>query len=167
MYALLLGPAFETLPDSIRALHRSPGSFRHRGECRVRRGDRLVSRLLGFAAALPPAGITVLDVAIESDGKNEVWRRGFGSHRMQSRLAARDGLLRESLGLARLAFRLHIEEGGVRWKLVEVRALGVTLPRRWFDLDVSERDVNGRYHFDVRVEIRGVGLLVHYAGWLA
>jgi hypothetical protein len=36
-----------------------------------------------------------------------------------------------------------------------------------FVVNVSEREEDHRYHFDVNVSIRGIGLLVHYSGWLS
>jgi uncharacterized protein DUF4166 len=167
MYKFLLGPVFHQLPDSIQTLHRSPGTFGFHGACDVRRGESLVSRLLARAASLPPAGTGPLSVTVESNGENEVWTRQFGSHQMQSFLRARTNLLNESLGLARFIFRLTLDQRRIRWTLVEVRAVGFRIPRQWFDFDVSEYDQDGRYHFNVKVSVRGGGLLVHYSGWLA
>lgn len=92
--------------------------------------------------------------------------REFGSHRMRSIQEVRGNRLHESLGLARLVFVLRVQGGRIVWVLESARALGIRIPARWFELDVSECEREGRYHFDVRVNIRGVGLLVHYAGWL-
>jgi hypothetical protein len=86
---------------------------------------------------------------------------------MQSLLHARSKLLYESLGLATLIFRLSLDQERIRWTLVEVRAIGLKIPRQWFDHDVAEYDQDGRYHFSVQVSIRGIGLVVHYSGWLA
>jgi REP element-mobilizing transposase RayT len=167
MYQLLLGPAFHSLPQSIRTLHRSPGTHRFTGECTVRRGDTLLSQLFARAASLPPAGMTALTLTVESNEKHEVWVREFGSYRMRSFLRAQENRLYESLGLARFIFELTVDDSRIRWTLLEVGALGVKLPKRWFNLDVSEYERDGRYHFNVQVNIRGAGLLVHYCGWLA
>lgn len=166
MYERLLGPAFHSLPNAIRALHRSPGTRRFSGACTIQRGDSWLSRLLGRAASLPPAGTTAVTVTIESNGVREIWLRQFGAHRMRSVLHTKHNRLRESLGLADFVFALAIENRRIRWTLEAVRAFGVSLPKRWFDLDVWEGESDGRYHFNVRVDIRGLGLLVHYAGWL-
>lgn len=166
MYKLLLGSAFDSLPNTLRDLHRSPGTRQFQGHCHVQRGVSLISRLLARIASLPPAGASDLRITIESNGDAEIWTRYFGMHRMRSFLRAKDGRLHESLGLARFIFELIPEQQRIRWKLLEVRAVGLKLPRQWFDLDVSEYDSAGRYHFDVRVNIRGMGLFVHYAGWL-
>ncbi|MFL6714083.1 MAG: DUF4166 domain-containing protein [Sulfurifustis sp.] len=166
MYELLLGPAFRSLPKAIRALHQSPGTYRFSGACMIQRGDSWLSCLLARAASLPPAGTTAITVTIESNGAREVWLREFGAHRMRSVLRAKRNRLYESLGLANFVFALAIENHRIRWTLEAVRALGVSLPIRWFELDVWEGERDGRYHFNVRVNIRGRGLLVHYAGWL-
>jgi len=166
MYKLLLGPAFDFLPSSLRALHQSPGTYRFSGTCTIRRDSSLVTRLLAFVASLPPAGTSGIEVTIESYGKGEVWTRQFGAHRMQSTLQARDNRLHESIGFINFIFELVVDQRRLRWNLVEVRTFGIKIPKQWFNLDVSEYDIDGRYCFNVEVHVHTVGLLVHYAGWL-
>ena len=104
---------------------------------------------------------------VESNENHEIWIRRFGAHRMRPFLHARDNRLYESLGLAKFVFELTVDGDRIRWTLMEVRALGIKFSTQWFDLDVSEYEREGRYHFNIQVAIRGVGLLVHYSGWLA
>ncbi|MGO1071164.1 DUF4166 domain-containing protein [Lysobacter sp. CA199] len=56
---------------------------------------------------------------------------------------------------------------GLTWRLVRVRALGLPLPLGWFGgVHAREFERDGRYRFDVRAALPGIGLLVHYRGWL-
>ena len=58
-------------------------------------------------------------------------------------------------------------EPGLTWRLVRVRALGLPLPLGWFGgVRAREFERDGRYRFDVRAALPGIGLLVHYQGWL-
>ena len=166
MYERLLGSAVHAIPAAVRALHRSGATGRFRGRCEIRRSRSWLTTLLARAASLPPAGTTDVVVTIESGAGREVWVREFGRHRMRSVLRVEGNRLHESLGLAKFVFRLDVEGAHVRWILEEIRALGIRLPKRWFDLDVYECERDGRYHFNVRVDVRGVGLLIHYAGHL-
>jgi len=100
MYESLLDSAFRTLPETIRNLHRSPGTYRFGGSCNVRRGNSLLAQLLARVASLPPAGTIDMTFTVESNENHEIWIRRFGAHRMRSVLHARDNRLYESLGLA-------------------------------------------------------------------
>lgn len=86
---------------------------------------------------------------------------------MRSTLRAHDGHLRERLGLVTFDFRLHVDDDIVHWTLRRVRALGIPLPARLFTgVHAREFERGGRYGYDVRAVLPGVGLLVHYRGWL-
>lgn len=147
-----------------------PARCEYTGRCRVVRGAGLLSRMIGLASRLPPAGEdTPLHVAIASCAQGETWIRDFDGWQMQSRLWAEAGLLRERLGLATFGFALHGDETGLRWELAAVRALGIALPVRWFR-DVHAREFvapGGLYGFEVRAALPLAGLLVHYTGTLA
>lgn len=73
------------------------------------------------------------------------------------------------LGHAPMGGRQHgtANEPGLSWHLVRVRALGLPLPVSWFaGVTAREFELDGRYCFDVHAALPGVGLLVHYRGWL-
>ena len=53
------------------------------------------------------------------------------------------------------------------WTLVGAKFLVVPLPVALFaGCGAFETIVDGRYWFDARAHIAGIGLLVHYKGWL-
>lgn len=171
LYRHLLGARYARLPATVQRLHDRRGTQRLLGEVVVERGHGLLSRLMGAATLLPPAGDGPIEVTIEADGTREVWTRRVGGHAMRSRLDAHRGLLRERLGLVTFSFELRVESDDgaavVRWTVRRVRALGVPLPAAWFaGVRATESERDGRYCFDVHAQLPGVGLLVHYAGAL-
>ena len=167
LFERLLGAAFDTLDPGVRKLHRDVGTRHYPGEVEVERGQRLLARTCAWATRLPPAGRGPIEVRIDADGGGESWSRHFGRHAMRSRLRECDGLLHERLGLATFVFRLTARAGAIEWSVERVRALGLSLPARWFaGVAARESGADGRYHFDVRAVLPLAGLLVHYRGWL-
>ena len=167
MFQRVLGDAFDSLPPTVRTLHLRGGHHRYHGEVEVRRGKHPLARLMSWATRLPPAGKGGIEVEIDAGEDGERWTRHIGSHAMPSRLWERDGMLCEQLGGARFGFILAVEEGALVWRVASVRALGVSLPSRWFHaVRAREYEVQGRYGFDVAAAMPVAGLLVHYRGWL-
>lgn len=168
LYQRILGADFERLPPSLRALHARAGVRRYAGEAEASRGAGWLSRLCGWIAGLPPAHTGAIEVEIDADRHGETWIRRFGHGAMRSRLRERDGLIHERLGPMAFAFALELVDDGLIWRLRSVRALGVALPLSWFDgMHAHEFERDERYRFDVRAALPGIGLLVHYRGWLA
>lgn len=167
LFRRVLGAGFETLPNSVKAIHLAPGLQRYRGQVQVTRGSNPLSRLFAWATRLPPAGEGVLEVEIEASDGQERWTRHIGGRAMPSRLWEREGLLCERLGLVEFGFRLSASEGVLAWQVARVRALGLPLPASAFHaVQARESDSGGRYRFDVCAALPLAGLLVHYRGWL-
>ncbi|WP_206859981.1 DUF4166 domain-containing protein [Lysobacter changpingensis] len=171
LYRQLLPARFDDLPPTVRALHERVGRHRYRGKVEVERGHGLLSRMCAWATRLPGEGRGTIEVEIDSAAQGERWARIFAGRAMRSRLWARDALLCERLGLVTFAFRLDVEPLGaghaVVWRVAKVRALGVPLPRRWFDaVGAREYERDRRYRFDVFAALPWIGRLVHYRGWL-
>jgi hypothetical protein len=167
LFPTLLGPAFGALPVAVRAVH-DGHSLTLRGTATVTQGTSLLSRLLAHAASLPPAqDAAPLEVRIDAQPQQEVWTRRYGeAHVMRSALRRHGREFTESLGLATLHFSLHGSERGIAWQLTQVRALGVPLPLRWFDVQATATAPQGRYRFTVQAALRGIGLIVRYEGEL-
>lgn len=167
LFPTLLGPAFAALPLAVRTVH-DGRSLTLRGTATVTRGTSLLGRMLARAASLPPAQHDMpLEVRIEAQPRLEIWTRRYGeSPVMRSELRWLGSEFSERLGLATLRFRLRADERGIVWQLAGVRALGIPLPRRWFDVQASARAPQGRYRFEVQAALRGIGLIVRYEGEL-
>ena len=88
--------------------------------------------------------------------------------RLRSRLSQRDGQLRERIGPVHFRFVLHTWDGTIFWNVTGGRLLGVLpLPAALFrDIRCSEREVDGRYVFDVEAALPLAGHVVRYHGWL-
>ena len=167
LFAALLGPAFATLPEPVRALHVAQGLKRYVGEVQVERGSGLLSRLAAFATRLPPAGSGPLCVEIDASPDHERWIRYIGGRAMPSRLWREGDVLCERLGVATFGFNLEVVNEAIVWRVVRVGVFGLSLPPRWFTGVGARESADGeRYAFDVRAWLPLVGLLVHYTGWL-
>jgi hypothetical protein len=167
LFRRLMGPAFETLPAPLRDLHLGGSPRRYRGQCEVMRGGSWLARLCGRIAGFPPAGNVRVEVAIETEGEGEIWRRDFGGHPLTSRLSARRGALEERMGPAVFRFRLVAETNAIRWDFIDARVMGIPVPSFASARIVAiERLEGGRYAFDVSAAVPWAGLLVHYRGVL-
>lgn len=127
-----------------------------------------MAKAIARMARLPNARNDVpLEVTIHSIARTEQWTRKFGAHRMRSSLVARNRRLRERLGPVLLTFELAAEEDRIVWSLRSARLMLLPLPiTRLLTCAATEAVDNGRYGFDVSAHIRGIGLIVHYKGWL-
>ena len=170
LFQQALGAAFFNLPETLRRLHGVRGTARYAGIASIERGRGLLARLCARIAGLPKAmrdAPTTVEFVVDASG--ETWRRDFGGTRMQTRLAFKDGLLRERLGP--LQFRYHLHPGGeaLWWQVAGGRACGLLpLPAGWFEgVRCRECERDGRYAFLVEANLPLIGLVVRYEGWLA
>lgn len=168
LYQRLLGPAFARLSPILQRVHDARSTKRYVGRCEVRSGVSCMAKLIARIASLPAASSDVaLEVVIDSYARTERWTRRFGDQRMQSIMSSRGPLLQERLGLTVLTFELLAEQQRIVWSLRGAHLAFVRLPIAWLlDCSASEAIVEGRYGFDVSARVRGVGLIVHYQGWL-
>ena len=113
-----------------------------------------------------------ITVDFASGPKGEVWSRVFGTppkaSRMRSRLSHRTGELRERIGPVHFRFVLHTWDGTIFWNVAGARLLGVLpLPVALFrDIRCNEREVDGRYAFEIEAALPVAGPVVRYHGWL-
>ena len=173
LFQTLLGAAFFRLPDSLRALHGVHGVARYSGQVTITRGTGLLSRICGAVSGLPrPMADEPVTVDFTTGPKGEIWARAFGAppkvSKMRSKLWHHEGQLRERLGPMQFRFVLHTWEGTIFWNVVGARLLGILpLPAALFrDVRCNEREIDGRYVFEVEAAMPVIGKLVHYRGWL-
>lgn len=166
LFGRVLGEGFARLPGPVRTLHLGSGCWQ--GEARVERGRGPLAALCAWLTRLPPAGDHPVRVEIRCDAEGEDWVRRYGrAHAMPSRLWSRHDRLRERLGPVVLDYALATDPACLLWRVTAVRCLGCPLPTRWFAGVVARESAeDGRYRFDVRAALPGIGLLVHYRGWL-
>ena len=169
LFQQALGAPFFKLPASVRRLHATRGTARYAGKATVERGVNPLARLCGRLAGLPR---TMRDVPITvefiADANGEAWHRDFAGIAMHSRLAFRDGLLRERIGPLQFRHALLANAGAIWWRVQAVRLLGVLpLPARWFrGVRCRESEKAGRYQFEIEATLPLVGPVIRYEGWL-
>ena len=124
---------------------------------------RVVARVMGF----PPAGDHALHISFtEADGV-EKWTRDFAGGRFRSRLSQADGMLVERFGPLRFRFAPVAEPAGLRMAIQGWSCAGIPLPLALAPrFEAREWEEDGRFHFDVPIALSGIGLVVHYRGWL-
>lgn len=168
LYARLLGPAFERLPRILQTIHDARLSKVFVGRCDIRTGDGWLARIIARFAGLPVARTDVpIEVTVRATGTTEDWLRKFGTQLMHSRLADRGRRLEERLGPMVLTFDLSAQQERIVWSLYSARLALLPLPLTWLlRCAATEAIHDGRYGFDVSAHVRGVGLIVHYKGWL-
>jgi hypothetical protein len=167
LFPCALGAEFAGLHPCVKRVH-GGGSLKLRGTAAVERGTSLIARALGAIASLPPSMAGgLIEVHIEAGHEGERWTRVFAaSHRMVSTLRREGKFVIERLGPAALKFRLSVRDGGMEWVLRHISVCGIPLPLRWFRIVAKVDSRDGRYHFSVDSQLRGVGRIVRYEGFL-
>jgi hypothetical protein len=175
VHAHVLGSSFERLPPLLRGVHDTRPRREFSGRCSVESGRNWLARIIALFATLPRrshADVAVHVLIERVDGREaseirETWTRRFGEQRMQSVIRPGRHGLEECFGPVVLTFSLTAEPNRIVWRLERARFLFLPLPRAWFaGCEAFETVVDGRYWFDARAGMAGIGLLVHYKGWL-
>ena len=172
LYERLLGPSFASLPPEVSALRRVPVHCDAVGRCDVRRGRHRGARALAALLRLPKDGTDLpASATYTTDGPREIWHRQFGDVAMraiheegQGRLR---GLLVETVGVLSFGFRVTAGPQGLRRRLVAVRLFGIELPKpHALSISGQESVRDGRFRFDVAMDLPCFGPLIRYSGWL-
>ena len=168
LYARILGASYERLSPILKSVHDTRATKHYVGRCDIRGGSGLLATIIARFAGLPVAKNDVpVEVTIAREGPGEGWTRLFGKQRMRSRLLASKQRLQERLGPIVCNFELAAEAERIVWSLHSARLAWVPLPISWLLICAASESIeNGRYCFDVSAHVRGVGLIVHYRGWL-
>jgi saccharopine dehydrogenase-like NADP-dependent oxidoreductase len=171
LFERAIGPAFETLPAPIRALHETTGRSVWRGQASVEGAVNsvagLVARVFGFPRAAP--GVPV-EVRIDADRDRSIWRREIADSRFRSRLSSPQpgGRVVESFGLCAFDLTLSPEDGRLVYRVEGWRLLGLRMPKAWAPTTETheKEDAEGRFAFDVEIGLPIAGRMVRYRGWL-
>jgi hypothetical protein len=173
VHAQVLGLAFYSLPPLLRGIHDARPRKEFSGRCSVSSGRGWLARVVALFASLPreshdDVAVHVVIERSERSESRETWTRQFGEQRMQSTIRAGRDVLEERFGPVVLQFGLTAEAHRIVWTLRGARLLFVPVPKALFaGCGAFETIVDGRYCFDARAGMAGIGLLVHYKGWLA
>jgi len=175
LYRHVLGPALDTLPQPVRALHDATGARRWSGRAEVRRGKGLPARILVRLFGFPTAGRDVpVTVEFRPEGGGEagaeLWTRRFGDRAFSSlqwRGTGRNAhLLMERFGPFTVALALEVD--GPRLRLIPRSwfLLGLPLPRALMPGGDSfeTEGADGAFRFDVEIRVPLIGRVVAYRG---
>ncbi|MBF9035116.1 DUF4166 domain-containing protein [Rhodobacterales bacterium HKCCE2091] len=169
LFAEVLGDRFASLPPAVRDSHATVAVSRLAGEAEVTRGAGAWPRVLAALFRLPPAAARVPVTVVKTrTAAGETWERRFGAGRFRSHLSAERGRMVERFGPFRFTLGLHVAEGALHFPVLSARVGPVPLPRWALPGSVAaEREVDGRFRFDVALHapLTG-GLVVRYRGWL-
>jgi len=167
LFSRILGPAFERLPPALKSIHDARSTKLYAGRCDIRGGGPIARAIARFAG-VPIAQTDVpIEVTVNVMDASEDWIRKFGTRRMQSRLTCRRQRIEERLGPLVLTFNLSAGQERIVWSLYSARLAFLPLPVTWLmECAATESVHDGRYGFDVSAGVRGIGLVVHYRGWL-
>lgn len=171
LYPRAIGPAFDDLPEPVRALHETPGRSVWRGRAMTEGASgplaALVARIVGFPKAQADCEA---EVAIDADGERSIWRRRIGGHRFASVLshARLGGVVREGFGPVSMDLSLTPEGGRLIYQVIGWRLGPIPLPKALGPSAVAleEVDEQGRFVFDVTINAPLLRRLVRYRGWL-
>ena len=173
LFEAALGADWPRLAAPLRALHSTYRQGVQQGEATVQTGPHPLARLVRWMMRLPAAGERVpVCVRLHTTATQEHWQRQFGHTHFRSTLRwdAQRQRLTEQFGLLRFQLGLTVdEEGALHWPVTRGWCCGLPLPRWLLPISTSREDVDeaGRFRFDVRIALRGIGLISHYRGWLA
>ena len=167
LFERILGPSFHTLPPALRRIHDCRASKTLSGRCSIQRGSHWLVPLIAPLASLPNSVIdSPIRVTIDAREDAEQWYRDFSGHAMNSRLWFDSAGLCERLGVIEFLFALRANGGRIEWSVTRLHMLGIPLSTRILAARACESVKDGRYEFDVSAALLGVGLLIHYWGWL-
>lgn len=167
LYERIMGGRFDRLPHGLRMIHDVLRDGGASGRATVKRGRHPLARLIAWFLGFPPEGDHDLHVHFEERDGAEIWTRRFSRWSFQSRLSERDGQLVERFGPLSFAFDLPSDDAGLtmamcKWWLGPIRLPLAFAPRS----EAREWEEDGRFWFDVPIALLGLGLIVHYRGWL-
>jgi hypothetical protein len=172
LYQRVLGSTWDSLPESLRAMHSVTSSLTAAGRAEVTRGTGWLASLIVSAIGFPAAGVDVpVQVRFDVVAGRETWTRRFGSRAFASEQFAGTGrwdrLVCERFGPVTLALALVVDDGRLRLIVRGWSLFGIPLPRFLApSCEAHEHETDARFHFDVAISHAWTGLIVHYRGWL-
>ncbi len=166
----VLGGAYTQVPLVVRAFHDPRSHPIWTGEADIDRGTHPISRLVGWFIGLPRAGYALKgQVSVERDAHgSELWTRTFAGQSFHSHMCPSAHGLREIFGPMVFTLGLTTSAHGTELPVVSGRVFGMPIPRFLLPKSTAREysDEQGRFRFDVRIDLPIAGLLAHYRGWL-
>lgn len=169
LFQQVMGDGFHTLPGPVQALHNVQGVVRFKGRAEVTGASSILGKLAAKIAGFP-SSLSDVDVSVEIDANEdrEVWCRNFDGHKFHSVLTKKGAYAVERFGPFRFTLGLANIDNKLVYPVLRGSFLGIPLPSFLTPKSTSYEDVDdqGRFLFDVKIELPLAGLVAHYRGWL-
>jgi len=172
LYRRILGSAWDSLQEPLKAVHGRIADLEAHGLARVDRGQGWLAAVMATAFGFPQASDSVpISVSFQSRGDGELWRRTFGGKSFssfQTRGEGRsEGLLSERFGPFAFDMALVVDGRNLLFVVRRWSFLGLPLPAGLAPTGNSyEFAEDGRFHFHIEIAHPLSGLIVRYSGWL-
>ncbi|TQV74462.1 DUF4166 domain-containing protein [Denitrobaculum tricleocarpae] len=171
LYRRVLGEKFETLPETLQVAHEFEGQRCLTGRVDVRCSETIIGKVLLRLLKLPRPGVDLTArILLQETGQGERWHREFGDDSFSSRVTphrAKAGCIVETMGGVSAVVRLTAVPDGLQWNVESLSLLGLPLPHAIAPVtQAEERQIDGRYRFEVVITLPLLGLLISYRGWL-
>jgi hypothetical protein len=172
LYRRLLGDAWNSLPQPLRAMHDLDAELSAEGVADVERGSGLLARLVACVIGFPRAGKDLpVTVSFRAEDGREHWKRTFAGRSFASIQEQGRGrferLLCERFGPFNFGMAAVCDDGRMRLVLRRWSFLGIPMPLALAPReDAFEFARDGRFHFHVEIGHPITGLIVRYRGWL-
>lgn len=175
LYARLLGPAWEQLPERLQRLHQTFAPVPISGQLEVRHGKTVAARLLARLLRLPSEAESVhITLMVEQRGEAQQWIRQFGPVCIATtQQYGQDAFLLERFGIVEFGFDLKLEQGQLVYhqRQVSLRLGCCALPLpKWIAplVFATEKSKGDAVEISVEIRLGKLGLLLAYGGklWL-
>jgi saccharopine dehydrogenase-like NADP-dependent oxidoreductase len=162
---------FGAMPEAVRTAHAFDPARDLHGRVDVDGAQTWLARVVARAVGFPATGRDLpAAVTMERDGDGEIWIRRFGTYEFRSILNAGDrpGALTERFGALTFDLDARADASGFTLAITRARLGQIRLPRVLTPQTqaAAHVDEQGRYRFDVTIEMPLIGRLVRYRGWL-
>lgn len=161
---------YAALPEFVKAFHAVNAPAVWRGRASVDTGTTYLSKQICSIMRLPKSDSDIpVTVTIDRAKGGETWTRQFAASRFASTLSkAANDVVAERFGPLSIWLRIDPSSEGLAMSVSEARLGRLRLPTFLTPTCEAKEfvDESGRFNFDVRISMPGIGLLTHYRGWL-
>jgi hypothetical protein len=167
LYPEAMGPAFDTLPEPLRAFHSVEGKALYEGRVVVSHGSGL-ARTVAKAGGMPgTSGEMPFAFRMIQEEDGETWERNFGGHITRSRQWLHGpGVVAERVGTSTFLMEPRAADGALHIPITRITGFGLPVPRGLVASceGVERVTEDGAITFDVHARLAGIGLIVRYRG---
>ncbi len=168
LYQQVLGADFARLDPAVRRFHRLAGHHLLHGWVETTAPRSLPARLLARCLGSPvQGGSGPFRFELRAAPGHETWTRFFPSKTMRSTLRLRHREIVESLGPARVIFRMAVSGNRLAMGLGRLYFLGIRCPAFLAPrIEAEEWGADDRLFFRIEASVPWVGVVARYSGHL-